>query len=192
MSNSAFIANAAAGLVVSKFGTTPVNISELKETLNKDSLSYKSGIFNISELKKQFAYSRQQNETIVMTNGCFDILHPGHVDYLKKARLLGDRLVIAVNDDQSVQRLKGPNRPINSINDRMLLLSALECVDWVIPFSEDSPLNIYSELTPDILVKGSDYQIDDVVGKDLVTDAGGRVVLIDYIDGYSTTQQIQK
>ena len=138
ISQSAFIANAAAGLVVSKFGTTPVSISELRETLHRDSNSYRSGIFNMPELKKQFAISHQQNEIIVMTNGCFDILHPGHIDYLKKARLLGDRLVIAVNDDESVKRLKGDDRPINSINDRMLMLTALECVDWVISFSEDS------------------------------------------------------
>lgn len=124
---------------------------------------------------------------IVFTNGCFDILHRGHIDYLEKARALGDRLVIAVNSDASTRRLKGENRPINAEDDRAFLLASLSCVDLVTIFEEDTPLELITLVTPDILVKGGDYTPDQVVGREVVESCGGRVAIIPFRVGFSTT-----
>jgi rfaE bifunctional protein nucleotidyltransferase chain/domain len=126
-----------------------------------------------------------------MTNGCFDILHPGHVSYLQKARAMGDRLIIAVNDDDSVKRLKGPERPINTLDRRMALLSALECVDWVVPFSEDTPERLICKILPDVLVKGGDYKPEEIAGGECVSQNGGEVQIIEFIEGHSTTDIIK-
>jgi len=128
-----------------------------------------------------------------MTNGCFDILHAGHVAYLEKAKTLGDRLVVAVNDDDSVKRLKGHGRPYLPLSSRLKILSALSCVDWVVSFSEDTPINILTLLQPDILVKGPDYTPEEVVGHEVVLKHGGRVEIIshDHLD-ISTTKIINK
>jgi len=129
----------------------------------------------------------------VATNGCFDILHPGHVDYLQRARELGDRLLVLVNSDASVQRLKGPERPINPLPHRMTLLSALECVDWVVPFEEDTPRDVIGRLLPDILVKGGDYAaIESIAGHDHVLANGGEVKILPFVEGHSTTGLIEK
>ena len=125
-----------------------------------------------------------------MTNGCFDILHAGHVHYLMQARQLGDRLIVAVNDDDSVRRLKGTSRPINPLNHRMTILNALECVDWVIPFSEDTPEQLIGEILPNILVKGGDYQVNQIAGSQHVLAHGGQVLVLDFLEGYSTTEMI--
>lgn len=127
-----------------------------------------------------------------MTNGCFDILHVGHASYLKQAKRLGDKLIVAVNDDASVSRLKGPTRPINSLASRMELLAALGCVDWVVKFSEDTPERIITKILPNILVKAADYRKEEVVGGDIVVQAGGTVEIIDLVPGFSTTQAIEK
>ncbi|EKD77238.1 MAG: bifunctional heptose 7-phosphate kinase/heptose 1-phosphate adenyltransferase, partial [uncultured bacterium] len=127
-----------------------------------------------------------------MTNGCFDVLHVGHVDYLAKAKALGHRLIVAVNDDDSVRRLKGDERPLNSVSARMMVLSALGCVDWVTPFSEDTPARLVSALKPDILVKGGDYQVHEIAGSDFVLKNGGTVLTIPLVDGFSTTKVIEK
>ncbi|MDY6993302.1 MAG: D-glycero-beta-D-manno-heptose 1-phosphate adenylyltransferase, partial [Pseudomonadota bacterium] len=129
-------------------------------------------------------------ETVVMTNGCFDILHAGHVHYLAQARTLGDRLIVAVNDDDSVRRLKGPTRPVNSLAQRMAVLNALEAVDWVVPFSQDTPEQLICQILPDILVKGGDYQVHQVAGHDCVQAHGGRVLILDWVAGCSTTALI--
>jgi rfaE bifunctional protein nucleotidyltransferase chain/domain len=135
---------------------------------------------------------KQCNKKIVFTNGCFDILHVGHIRYLSEARSLGDILVVGVNSDDSVRNLKGPSRPINSLSDRALLLSELVCVDYVVSFKEQTPLKLIKMIMPDILVKGGDYTLDTVVGSSEVIDAGGKVELLKFHDGYSSTNYIDK
>jgi D-beta-D-heptose 7-phosphate kinase/D-beta-D-heptose 1-phosphate adenosyltransferase len=126
-----------------------------------------------------------------MTNGCFDILHAGHVTYLEQARRLGDRLIVAVNDDASVKRLKGDERPVNVLERRMSVLAGLESVDWVVSFSEDTPENIICMIKPDVLVKGGDYKPEEIAGSSCVTDAGGEVVILDFVEGCSTSKMIE-
>ncbi|OIO68323.1 MAG: hypothetical protein AUJ57_10280 [Zetaproteobacteria bacterium CG1_02_53_45] len=131
-------------------------------------------------------------KTVVFTNGCFDLLHPGHIDYLHKAHELGDVLVVGLNDDESISRLKGATRPICPMPDRSIMLSALKSVDLVVPFSEDTPLALISTLLPDILVKGGDYRPDDIVGAKEVRDNGGFVTVIAFVDGHSTSALIRR
>lgn len=134
----------------------------------------------------------QKGERVVFTNGCFDILHLGHVDYLEKARSLGDRLVIGLNTDSSVSRFKGPDRPIQDQHSRARILASLQFVDLVVFFDDDTPLALISELLPDILVKGSDYMAESIVGAEVVQKNGGVVKTIDFVSGYSTTRIIEK
>jgi D-beta-D-heptose 7-phosphate kinase/D-beta-D-heptose 1-phosphate adenosyltransferase len=145
------------------------------------------GVVTESELERVLEKAREGGERIIMTNGCFDILHPGHVAYLSQARELGDRLIVAVNDDDSVKRLKGENRPINSLMQRMAVLSGLESVDWVVPFTEDTPERLICKVLPDALVKGGDYRPDQIAGAECVIENGGEVVIKQFIDGVSTT-----
>ena len=135
---------------------------------------------------------KKYNKKIVFTNGCFDILHVGHIRYLSEARSLGDILVVGVNSDKSVRNLKGPSRPINSLSDRALLLSELVFVDYVVSFKEQTPLKLIKMIMPDILVKGGDYTLDNVVGSKEVIDTGGKVELLKFHDGYSSTNYIDK
>ena len=135
---------------------------------------------------------KQCDKKIVFTNGCFDILHVGHIRYLSEAKSLGDILVVGVNSDESVRNLKGPSRPINSLSDRALLLSELVFVDYVVSFKEQTPLKLIKMIMPDILVKGGDYTLDTVVGSKEVIDAGGKVELLKFHDGYSSTNYIDK
>ena len=129
---------------------------------------------------------------IVFTNGCFDILHVGHVTYLAQAKALGDVLVIGLNSDDSVRRLKGPNRPVNEQHARALVLAALDSVDYVVFFNEDTPYNIITQVKPDILVKGGDYKIDNIVGGDFVRARGGQVLTIPFVDGFSTSNILEQ
>lgn len=145
-------------------------------------------IYELNELLKKLEAERQAGRKIVFTNGCFDILHRGHATYLRKARSLGDLLIIGLNTDASVKRLKGDSRPINHEDDRAYLLESLECVDFVVKFGEDTPHELLSQIRPDILVKGGDYKIEDVVGREFSKE----VILIDFVDGYSTTKTIQQ
>lgn len=131
---------------------------------------------------------KNSGDEIVFTNGCFDILHAGHISYLEKAAGLGTRLIIGVNDDASVSKLKGPTRPINILDSRMYLLASLSFVDAVVPFSEDTPLNLIKAIKPDILVKGGDYTPESVVGAEDIDDWGGSVVILPFVEGYSTTK----
>jgi len=133
-----------------------------------------------------------QGEKVVFSNGVFDLLHTGHITYLTKAAKLGGRLVIGLNTDNSVKRLKGPERPVNDENSRALLLAAMFFVDAIVLFDEDTPINLITELQPDILVKGADYTIDRIVGAKEVIDSGGEVKTIDFVDGFSSTSIIQK
>ena len=135
---------------------------------------------------------KQAGKKVVFTNGCFDILHLGHVDYLEKARELGDKLVLGLNTDDSVGRFKGPARPIQNQNSRAHVLASLQFIDLVVFFNEDTPLNLISELIPDVLVKGSDYLAENIVGADVVKRAGGVVKTIDFVPGYSTTRILEK
>lgn len=135
---------------------------------------------------------KDEGKEVVFTNGCFDILHLGHVDYLEKARNLGDRLVLGLNSDDSVSRLKGQSRPINKENARARILAALAFVDAVVAFEEDTPLELITALKPDVLVKGKDYEVSNIVGADIVIENGGKVETVDLVDGHSTTGIIEK
>jgi D-glycero-beta-D-manno-heptose 1-phosphate adenylyltransferase len=152
----------------------------------------KSKIKSRGSLKEQVDLWKKAGEKVVFSNGCFDILHLGHIDYLEKARSLGNRLVIGLNNDESVRQLKGPERPVNNEIARARILAALEFVDGVTIFSEDTPKELIAFLIPDILVKGSDYSIDNIVGADIVLANGGEVKTIDLVNGYSTSNLIEK
>ncbi len=145
-------------------------------------------IVDLQALLQCLEQDRQQGKKIVFTNGCFDILHRGHATYLRAAKALGDKLIIGLNTDASVKRLKGESRPVNQEDDRAYLLESLACVDYVVKFGEDTPYELLSQIRPDILVKGSDYQVEGVIGREFA----GEVVLIDFVNGYSTTQTILK
>jgi D-beta-D-heptose 7-phosphate kinase/D-beta-D-heptose 1-phosphate adenosyltransferase len=188
---SVVLANAAAGVVVRKLGTSTISIAELRRAMQRQQDPW-AAILTEDELLKQIKDAKAHGEKIVMTNGCFDILHSGHVIYLEKAKALGHRLLIAVNDDASVRRLKGNARPINSLEARMLVLSSLRAVDWVVPFSEDTPDRIIKAVTPDILVKGGDYIAHEIVGYDHVTKSGGKVKIIPFEEGFSTTSMVER
>lgn len=135
---------------------------------------------------------RFKDHKVVFTNGCFDLLHLGHIDYLEKARALGDVLIVGINTDASIQRLKGSSRPLQDEEARYRIMAALECVTWVIPFSEDTPQALIARLLPDILVKGDDYQPEQIAGFTEVTENGGSVITIPLVQGYSTTRIVQK
>lgn len=189
------LSNVAASLVVGRTGTSSVTAEEVLNRL-KDK-THQEGTAPIDAINA----ATRAGERIVMTNGCFDILHAGHVTYLQKARELGDRLVVAVNSDASVRRLKGNGRPINSLEDRMSVLSSLRCVDWVIPFDgsvdehgrlQDTPLALINAIRPNILVKGGDYTLETVVGASEVLSWGGRVEIIDLVEGRSTTAIVSR
>ena len=185
------LANQAAGIVVGKLGAATISQHELTATARSiDNMP--TGFVSPNELDEAISTARLNGEKIVLTNGCFDILHPGHVRYLKQAKALGHRLVILVNDDASVKRLKGPERPINSLETRAEMLAALACVDWVCGFSEDSPREHICRILPDVLVKGGDYQrIEDIEGHDCVAKAGGQTKVLDFVAGCSTTSLIE-
>jgi D-beta-D-heptose 7-phosphate kinase/D-beta-D-heptose 1-phosphate adenosyltransferase len=189
LSEATALANAAAALVVAKLGTATVSLAELRREAKADEVAH-GGIMSEDALLNAIKDSQLAGETIVMTNGCFDLLHPGHVSYLRNAKELGDRLVVAVNTDASVKRLKGEGRPINPTEHRMDVLAGLESVDWVVPFSEDTPQNLIAKMLPDILVKGGDYKIADIAGGAEVIANGGQVQVLNFEDGCSTTNII--
>ncbi|HEY0975247.1 MAG TPA: bifunctional D-glycero-beta-D-manno-heptose-7-phosphate kinase/D-glycero-beta-D-manno-heptose 1-phosphate adenylyltransferase HldE, partial [Solimonas sp.] len=182
------LSNLAAGIVVTKIGTASVSPAELAQALAGQPAQ--RSVLEENALLDVLADARRRGQRIVMTNGCFDLLHVGHVRYLQAAKALGDRLVVAVNDDDSVRRLKGPTRPLNTGADRMAMLAALECVDWVVPFTEDTPARLIGRALPDILVKGGDYQPEQIAGFDAVTANGGEVRVLEFHEGYSTTRLI--
>lgn len=192
LSVAANIANTAAGIVVGKLGTETVLPDELQYALYHQHSDRYRGVLATENLSAVLSYARAQGERIVMTNGCFDILHAGHVQYLEQAKALGDRLLIAVNDDDSVRRLKGDTRPVNTLQDRMAVLAALRAVDWVVPFSEDTPARLIGEVLPDHLVKAADYEIDEIAGADVVLANGGEVSTLPLKSGCSTTGLIEK
>ncbi|WP_276921553.1 bifunctional D-glycero-beta-D-manno-heptose-7-phosphate kinase/D-glycero-beta-D-manno-heptose 1-phosphate adenylyltransferase HldE [Frischella perrara] len=189
LEDSCFLANASAGVVVGKLGTSTVTQVELEDAIRART-DNGFGVMSEEDLLKQVANARQRGEKIVMTNGCFDILHAGHVSYLANARKLGDRLIVAVNSDQSVKQLKGESRPINPLMQRMIVLGALDSVDWVVPFEEQTPQRLIARILPDVLVKGGDYKPDQIAGSKEVIAAGGEVRVLNFEDGCSTTNII--
>ncbi len=190
MKEAVQIANLAAGVVVGKLGTATVTTQELSYAMLQQQ-PLQQGVTSELELEELIKQAKASGEKIVMTNGCFDILHSGHVTYLKQAAKLGDRLIVAVNSDESVKRLKGNSRPINPSNQRMIVLAELSSVDWVVEFTEDTPKRLIEALNPDVLVKGGDYKVEDIAGSDSVLANGGEVIILDFVDGVSTTKIIE-
>ena len=190
LEEAAALANLGAGLVVRKIGVASVSTSEIRMALHRKGTGG-WGLVSANELKPLVKEAQACGERVVMTNGCFDILHAGHVSYLEEAKVLGDRLIVAVNDDDSVTRLKGNSRPINSLADRMTVLAGLAAVDWVVAFSADTPAELVSRLLPDILVKGGDYQADEIVGGKAVIQNGGEVQILSLKEGLSTSAMIK-
>ena len=184
------IANLAAGVVVGKLGTATVTPQELSYAMLQQQ-PLQQGVTTELELIELLKQAKASGEKVVMTNGCFDILHSGHVTYLKQAAQLGDRLIVAVNSDDSVSRLKGPSRPINPSQQRMEVLAELSSVDWVVEFTEDTPQRLIEALQPNILVKGGDYKVEEIAGSESVLANGGDVIILDFVDGVSTTKIIE-
>lgn len=189
--SAATLGNIAAGIAVGKLGAATVTVQELETALGKNP-DLPLGVMTEQTLLTALEASRAKGERIVFTNGCFDILHAGHVMYLEQARRLGDRVIVAVNDDASVSKLKGPNRPINTVEERMNVLAGLRSVDWVIPFSDDTPERLIQKLCPDVLVKGGDYKdVMTLPGARFVVSQGGEVKVLGLKPGASTTQLIE-
>ena len=181
------MANIAAGIVVAKLGTATVTPQEIHPFLEKE-----KPYLTLEEVGPYKDDLKDSNKKIVFTNGCFDILHAGHVEYLEKAKALGDKLIVGINSDSSVSKLKGKNRPINKLFHRAKVLSSLRCVDKVIMFDENTPLKLIKTLQPDLLVKGGDYKVKDIVGYKEVTGYGGSVVTIPLVKGLSTTKTLDQ
>ena len=185
MDEATALANLAAGVVVGKLGTATATVSELRRAIREHD-QIEGGVMTEERLEALVRDAQAHGERVVMTNGCFDILHAGHVTYLDQARKLGDRLIVAVNDDASVKRLKGEERPVNSLEQRMIVLAALGSVDWVVPFSEDTPERLICRIKPNVLVKGGDYRPEQIAGG----QCAGEVVVLGFVDGVSTTRII--
>lgn len=185
------IANLAAGIVVGKLGAAVATLPELTRAIAKD-LNLPRGIIGENQLLPLVKQLKGSGKRLVMTNGCFDLLHPGHVHYLEQAKQMGDYLIVAVNSDASVSSLKGPHRPINDLNTRMKMLTALDVVDWAVAFDDMTPKRLIEQVLPDVLVKGGDYQVKDIAGSSAVQANGGKVEILDFVDGYSTSNLLQQ
>ena len=192
MADAARYANHAAGVVVAKLGTASVTPEELEHAISDRDLDSFDRRPSEDEVLSRLARCRAVGQRIVMTNGCFDLLHPGHIRYLQQSAKLGDLLLVAVNDDDSVRRLKGAGRPVNTVEDRMAVLAALEAVDFVLPFSEDTPARLIDVVAPDTLVKGGDYTVEQIAGHKSVLARGGDVIILDFVPGHSTSGMIER
>lgn len=189
--DSVALANLAAGIVVGKLGAAIVTSPELRSAIHSEHV-FERGIVTEEQLLHAIECVRENGEQIVFTNGCFDIIHAGHVGYLEEARKQGDRLIVALNSDASVRRLKGQGRPINPVDRRMAVLAGLESVDWVVSFDEDTPERLLRKLKPDVLVKGGDYTADQIVGGSIVKDNGGKVKVLRFFENCSTTSIVNR
>jgi D-beta-D-heptose 7-phosphate kinase / D-beta-D-heptose 1-phosphate adenosyltransferase len=189
LADAAALANLGAGIVVGRIGVATVTRSELQLAVHR--LRSGDGVVLLPELVALVAEAKARGERVVLTNGCFDILHAGHVAYLEEAKSCGDRLVVAVNDDDSVRRLKGPTRPVTGLADRMAILAGLASVDWVVPFAEDTPADLIAKVLPDVLVKGGDWRAEDIAGGDAVRKNGGDVRVLGFKPGRSTSALIE-
>ena len=193
MRNAARLGNLAAGIVVEKYGTATATRDEILARLGDAEASEHSAIsFTLERVQVLLGRWRRLGLRVAFTNGCFDMLHPGHVSLLNQARRTADRLIVGLNSDKSIRRLKGPTRPIQNAESRAMVLSSLRAVDAVVVFEEDTPLNLIAALEPDVLVKGADYTVATVVGADLVLARGGKVVLADLVPAHSTTETIRR
>lgn len=192
------VANLAAGIVVGKLGAATVSPQELAAKLNNHLFSQGDVYLTpFDKVLQHIEFAKQNGERIVFTNGCFDILHAGHVRYLAQAKAQGDRLVVGLNSDASISRLKGPSRPVNPLEERATVLASLASVDWVLPFGDDpaeqdTPLQLILKVKPDVLVKGGDYTVDTIVGAQQVLASGGEVKVLQFVDGCSTSNIISK
>ncbi len=184
------LANVASSLVIGKLGTAPISGPELKAGLTREPLG--RGVIEIDDLINMVQEAKDMGETIIFTNGCFDILHAGHVTYLEEAAKLGDRLIVALNKDHSVTRLKGVGRPIVKYDARAKVVSGLESVDWVVGFDEDTPESLLKKIQPDILVKGGDYTEDEVVGAEIVRSSGGSIQVLSLVEKLSTSHIVER
>ena len=189
---AACLANVAAGIAVGKLGTSTVTPAEIINAIALSHNDSDSKIKNLDVLSEIVKRDKALGKRIVFTNGCFDLLHAGHVKYLQKARKLGDILILGLNSDASVQRLKGDKRPLIGEDERAHILAALDCIDYVVIFDEDTPLNLITAIKPLILAKGGDYSVENVVGREIVEAEGGRVELVSFVDGKSTTNIIER
>ena len=187
LSESIKLANIAAGIVVGKSGTASVSLDEISPFLNKTE-SY----ITLQEAKSYSTELQQRGKKIVFTNGCFDILHAGHVEYLEAAKQLGDKLIVGINSDESVRKLKGKDRPINKLINRAKVIGSLKCVDAVVVFDETTPIKLIKAIKPNVLVKGGDYKVKEIVGYEEITKLGGKVKTIPLVPGLSTTKIISK
>lgn len=193
LADAAELANIAAGISVGRLGTATITPEEINTELKiAQGYSQLQNVMSQQALLATVAKLKAKGKKIVMTNGCFDILHAGHITYLQQARALGDCLIMAVNDDASIQRLKGLTRPINPLAERMQVLAALACVDFVVPFSEDTPRALIEAVSPHILVKGGDYQVSQIAGADHVLATGGQVKILPFVPGCSTTGMLER
>ncbi|MHC5173542.1 MAG: PfkB family carbohydrate kinase, partial [Planctomycetota bacterium] len=186
------LANIASGLEVEKFGVATVSVDEIVNEIISTHQGKTGKIHDVEELVKHLDYHRQQKDTIVFTNGCFDVLHRGHIEYLKFCKDRGDIVVLGLNSDNSVRQLKGPERPVNNQHDRAAVLAAMESIDYITIFDELDPLELIKQVRPDILVKGADWGDKGVIGREFVESCGGRVELAPLLDGKSSTQTINK
>jgi D-beta-D-heptose 7-phosphate kinase / D-beta-D-heptose 1-phosphate adenosyltransferase len=189
------LANTAAGIVVSKLGTATVGLDELQLELSREArerAGHNEKLYGVAEAETLVRQWKSRGLSVGFTNGCFDIVHPGHVGYLTAARGECDRLIVALNSDASTRRLKGPSRPVNRLADRMAVIAALASVDAVISFDEDTPIELIRRLKPDVLMKGADYTFETTVGAEDVVATGGRVALIDLVEGHSTSKVIDR
>ena len=186
------LANIAGGLEVEKFGVATVSVDEIVNEIISEHKGKTGKILPEDELIKHLSYHRQQKEAIVFTNGCFDVLHRGHIEYLNFCKKQGDIVVLGLNSDSSVRQLKGPERPINNQHDRCAVLAALESIDYICVFDEPDPLRLIERVCPDVLVKGADWKDKGVIGREFVEARGGRVELATLVDGKSSTSTIEK
>lgn len=186
LKTAAQMSNLAASIAVSKKGTTVVTEAELQQALK--SLHWHHKLLTQNELLSQVRQARREGKKVVFTNGCFDVIHRGHIQYLQEARALGDLLILGLNSDESVQILKGPERPVNSQDDRAYVLGNLQSVDWICVFDEETPIDLIQAIRPDILVKGGDYTAEEVVGAEFAKS----VKIVDYVEGYSTSNTLKK
>ncbi len=189
---AAWLANMAAGIVVGKIGTAVVTLEEINEFLEEEMLRTSNTVLELNEVKQIASLAKSVGKKIVFTNGCFDLIHGGHIEFLQQAKKKGDLLILGLNSDESVRAIKGEGRPIKSQEERANILSALQDVDYITVFNETTPESLIREIRPDILVKGDDYKLEDVVGREIVEGYGAKVELIPIVKGLSTTQTVDK
>jgi D-beta-D-heptose 7-phosphate kinase/D-beta-D-heptose 1-phosphate adenosyltransferase len=189
---AAWLANMSAGIVVGKIGTAVVTLEEINEFLKEEMLRTSSAVLELNEVKQVVSLAKSVGKSIVFTNGCFDLIHGGHIEFLQQAKKQGDILILGINSDESVRAIKGAGRPIKSQGERANILSALQDVDYITIFNEETPESLIREIRPDVLVKGDDYKLEDVVGREIVEGYGARVALIPIVKGLSTSRTVDK